>query len=103
VIEQAEDNSQKATAILDLYNEMKYRVAEIAHTQYAINVVDTIFSQPVFRAADFPTLSGIPKDSSQRLLRELREADIIRVKVEGAGRRSAVYEFPRLLRISGGV
>jgi Fic family protein len=103
VIEQAEDNSQKATAILDLYNEMKYRVAEIAHTQYAIKVVDTIFSQPVFRAADFPTLSGIPKDSSQRLLRELREEDIIRMKVKGSGRRSAVYEFPGLLRISGGV
>ena len=53
IVEQAEENSQKATHILGLYDEMKQKVPEIARSKYSIQAIDAIFSRPIFRPVDF--------------------------------------------------
>jgi Fic family protein len=101
--EQAKENCQKARDILGLYEEMKTTVPEITRSQYAVSAIDAIFSRQIFRASDFVRISGIPKMSAQRLLREMSENNIIEVIRKGSGRRAAIYACVRLLRITEGV
>jgi len=98
--EQAVYNCRKAREILSLYDEMKTRVPEITHSQYAIPAIDAIFSRQIFRASDFVSISGIPNVTAQRLLRELSENDIITVIREGRGRRANIYACIKLLKIT---
>jgi len=102
VRQQAEENRSKAQAILDLYEGMKPRFTEITRSQHAISALDRIFSHPIFNSGNFIEASGIPVATARRILRELREHDVLEVLLESSGRRSAVYVFPELLRITEG-
>ncbi len=62
VIEQAGDNLSKANAILELYNTMKTRFAEITRSQYAIHALDWVFERPIFKSPDFIASASIPKE-----------------------------------------
>jgi Fic family protein len=99
---QAEENHQKAAAILELYNEMKGVFQEATHSQYAIYALDWVFERPIFRSADFTASPAIPKPTAQRILKVLREAGILRVMRERSGRRSSVLYYPKLLNIAEG-
>lgn len=98
---QAEDNQLKAKAILDLYNEMKLRFAEITHSQYAIHALDWIFRYPVFKSTDLVS-AEIPKPTATRIIRVLKEDNILTLLSKSSGRRSAVLAFPALLNIAEG-
>jgi len=100
LIEQATENNQKATAIIDLYEEMKEYVPEVTHSEYAIRAIDTLFSRPIFKTADFITESGIPKQSAHRILRKLTEGGILIVTREGKGTSPAILRFSRLISIT---
>jgi Fic family protein len=100
LIEQAEENSRKAKAILALYNSMKQRVPEITHSQHSIQAIDTIFSRPIFNSAYFIKKSEINKMTAQRILREMKESGILIVSRERRGSRSALYEFSELIDIT---
>ena len=100
LIEQATENNQKATAIIDLYEEMKQHVPEVTHSQYAIKAIDTLFSRPIFKSADFIAESGIPKQSAHRILRELTDGDILIVTREGKGKSPTIFRFSRLIAIT---
>jgi len=103
IIEQANDNSEKAKQLLGLYENMKRQVPEITHSQYSIQAIDAIFSRPVFKSTDFIIASKIPKDSANRLLGKLYEHQILMVAREGKGRRPTIYVFPKLIAITEGV
>lgn len=100
VTDQAKDNTRKARAILDLYEEMKRRVPEITRSQYAIQAIDALFASPVFQSADFVRRSRIPKDSAYRVLSELKQAGIVQDIREGRGRRAAIMIFSKVLEIT---
>lgn len=100
--EQAEDNSRKATSIINLYEEMKTRVPEITRSQYTISAIDTIFSQPIFTSTYFIEKSGIQRQTAYRILRELEEQDILGILSPGRGRKPTVYIFPQLMSITEG-
>jgi Fic family protein len=100
LIEQAEENSRKAKAILALYNNMKQRVPDITHSQHSIQAIDTIFSRPIFNSAYFIKKSEINKMTAQRILREMKESGILIVSRERRGSRSALYEFSELIDIT---
>lgn len=100
LIEQATENNQKATAIIDLYEEMKEHVPEVTHSEYAIKAIDTLFSRPIFKTADFITESGIPKQSAHRILRKLTEGGILIVTREGKGTSPTILRFSRLISIT---
>lgn len=100
LVEQAEENSRKARAILALYNSMKQRVPEITHSKYSIQAIDAMFSKPIFNSNDFAGKSEIPMVSVKRILRELKESGIIGVLREGKGRQTAIYVFRELIEIT---
>ncbi len=99
---QAEENQQKAAAILGLYEGMKQEVAVLTRSQYAIHALDWIFERPIFKSSDFVASSSIPEPTAKRILPALREAGILRVLVEASGRRAATLCFPALLNIAEG-
>jgi Fic family protein len=100
VVEQAIENSKKARAILDLYDRMKQTVPEITRSQHAIQVIDTIFRHPVFQGSEFTERTGIPKVSSSRILKQLKDHNLILTLFEARGRRSAYFMFSELIRIT---
>lgn len=100
LIEQAEENSRKARAILALYNSMKQQVPEITHSQYSIQAIDAIFSRPIFNSSGFARKSEIPMVSVKRILRELKENGILDVLREGKGRSPVIYVFKELIEIT---
>ncbi len=103
VKEQAEDNLLKTHGILELYENMKIKVAETTHSQHAIRTLDWIFERPIFSTTQFRDMAGVPKPSVQRILGALREGDILHVIVPSRGRRAAVLAFPALLSITEGL
>jgi hypothetical protein len=100
VDEQARKNAEKARAIMDLYERMKQKVIDITHSQVAVPLLDQIFERPLFQSSHllFQGLN-ISRPSVATLLAALKEAEILRVVRQGAGRRPTVYVFPELLNI----
>ena len=99
---QAEHNLQKANAVLALYNQMKKKMVEISHSQFSIHALEWIFEQPIFNSTDFINASGIPKPTATRILRILREEDILQVWQESRGSKPAVYGYAELLNVAEG-
>lgn len=99
---QAEDNLEKAQAILALYEELKPRIVEWTRSQYAIHALDWIFGRPIFKSTDFVSASPIPDPSARRLLTRIREEGLVRELTPGSGRRAAILAFPRLLNLAEG-
>ena len=99
---QAEDNLVKAKANLDLYEDMKIRVAELTRSHYAVHALDWIFERPIFSTVSFVARAGIPKYTARRVLGVLRRSEILSVVRVGRGRRSTILSFPALLNITEG-
>jgi Fic family protein len=102
IIKQARQNQEKAQAILDLYQEMQHRVAELTHSQHSGRAVEFLFSRPIFPSTIFVGHSGIPRPTALRIIQLMRDEGILRTVREGAGRRAAIYAFPALLNIAEG-
>lgn len=102
IIEQASLNEAKARKILNLYEKIKNKVAEITHSQHAIKAVDYLFKFPVFSGPQFSSLSEIPKPTSARILNILRTEDILHTLMHGKGRRPGFYVFRELVNIAEG-
>ncbi|MDS4031810.1 MAG: Fic/DOC family N-terminal domain-containing protein [Candidatus Contendobacter sp.] len=99
---QAEENQQKATAILGLYERMKSEVVNLTHSQYAIRALDWIFGRPIFKSSDFVVSAGVPEPTAKRIVPALCQAGVLRVLVKASGRRAATLCFPALLNIAEG-
>jgi Fic family protein len=99
VVEQARSNAEKAVGILKLYNDMKEKIAEITHSQYAIRVLDILFQRPYFSGADFVKRLAVPKTSAVRILNQLEGSGILAVLQEGSGKRTSLMQFTRLTEI----
>ena len=96
---QAEENTVKARAILQLYDEMKQSVPEITRSQYAVQTIDFLFSLPIFESTDFAEDTSIPRRSAMRILKALRDKGKITTLREGRGRQPALLMFPELISI----
>ncbi|MBN1450597.1 MAG: Fic family protein [Anaerolineales bacterium] len=99
VIEQAKSNDQKALSILNLYERMKAEIPAILKSQFTMQVIETIFSSPIFNTTVFIAKSGIQKQSSNRLLKILKENEILKIVRAGKPRKPEVLVFPALLDI----
>ena len=98
---QAEENTAKAEGIQGLYEKMKTGMVEITHSRYAINTLDWIFQRPIFSSSHFYSASGIPRPTARRILERLRNAETLRIIVEGSGRRPTILIFPDVLEAAG--
>lgn len=103
---QAAQNGRRVSAIKSLYEEMKLAIQEATHSQYSVHLLDSIFSKPIFRTSDLAQkLSadyGIHEKTAPGLLRQLKEAGILRELQAGSGRRPATLCFPRLINLAEG-
>ena len=67
---------------------------------------DAIFSKPIFRTSDLAQQLaadyGIHDKTAPALLRQLRDAGILRELQPGSGRRAATLCFPRLINLAEG-
>src|SRR5690554_3520177 len=59
VIVQARSNTEKARAILQLYEEMKRRIEQTTNSPYGLRLLDTIFARAIFSTTDFIERSSI--------------------------------------------
>lgn len=99
IVVQAKANSEKAKAILALYDLKKERIAQVTHSQYVIKILDSLFKRPIFSSTDFIKISGIPKRSALWLLRKLKKEKIVVVLKEGRGRKPEILAFSKLIDI----
>lgn len=99
---QAQANTVRVLAILELYALMKARLSDLLRSQYSIQVLDALFDRPIFQSNDFVERSGVPKNSATPILRTLREAGILQVLRESSGRKSAIVAFRELLNCAEG-
>jgi Fic family protein len=102
VDEQARENSRKVHAIKALYENMKREVIDLTHSQYSIAALDEIFNRPIFKTSDFTVNTGIPKPTSMKILRILKDARILTTIREGAGQKAAILAYKELLDIAEG-
>jgi Fic family protein len=104
--DQAVQNSKRVGAIKALYDEMKVAIQETTHSQYSVHLLDAIFSKPIFRTSDLAQQLtadyGIHEKTTPGLLRQLKEAGILREVQAGSGRRAAILCFPRLINLAEG-
>ena len=106
IIHQASQNSVRVTAIQALYEEMKLAIQAATHSQYTMHVLDAIFSKPIFRSSDLAQKLfidfGIHEKTTPGLLRQMRDAGILRELMPGSGRRPATLCFPQLINLAEG-
>lgn len=102
VTEQAQNNQQKASEILKLYENKKNQIVEFTHSQYSIHALDFIFSRPIFKSSDFTQIAEIPLPTAKRILSILRDNKILKTLRPSSGRRSAIYAFSELINTAEG-
>jgi Fic family protein len=98
--QQAESNSAKARAIIDLYNKLKERVIILTHSQHAIPLLDCIFDHPIFKISNLKWKLMPTRPMVTTLVTKLNKDGILKVLREGSGRRGSIYVFEELLRIT---
>jgi len=99
IIEQAENNIEQARLIIELYEKYKNQITEQMHSQFSIQCLDYIFSNPLFSISGFQKDSGVPKTSATRLIKAMEEIQMIECYEKGSGRRPSFYVFKKLLDI----
>ena len=95
---QAEENTRKARAILNLYENRKGWIIEKTRSQYAVPCLDFIFRQPIFRASDFGKDQNVPRHAARRILSEIRDELFIELS-SASGSRSAMLAYAELIDI----
>ncbi|MCF6288479.1 MAG: hypothetical protein L3J53_04490 [Proteobacteria bacterium] len=79
---------------------MKNKIVATTHSQYAIQVLDAIFAQPIFKTSDFIKRTGISKTTAMGLLKQIRESGELKIIRESSGRKAAILVYPALLNIT---
>lgn len=102
VTQQATANAKKVRQTMDLYEEMKTRIADITHSQHSIRLLDAIFDRPVFQASHIVKQTELAKQTVMPLIKAMRDASILTVLREASGRKPAILAFSKLLNIAEG-
>lgn len=92
--------------MMALYEVIKVTIQDIAHSQYYVHLLDALFNKPVFKTSDLvkqlKQTHGIHEKTTPGLLRQLKEAGILRELQAGSGRRAAVLCFSRIINLAEG-
>jgi len=93
---QAKYNAEKAKQVLLLYKQMKDLVANISNSPYGIKILDTLFSMPIFRRADFEKTAGLNSQTTFRIITKLKDEEILDVLKKSSGRSPEILRFKKL-------
>jgi Fic family protein len=103
LIDQANQNSEKARAIMDLYVRLKERVIELTHSKFAVPMLDILFVRPVIRSSEFSEHKGMPsKPMISSMLSVLKKEGILKTLRPASGRRSEVLALAQLINLAEG-
>jgi Fic family protein len=102
VASQAEASAKTALAIQALYERLKDQLLHLTHSQFAVPLLDYIFTRPIFRSSEV-TLTPMPSPPMvANLLSKLRQSGILITVREGAGRRPHVLALGELINLCEG-
>lgn len=99
VEQQAIRNLQIAESISALYEEMKVKFGDVLSSKWSVQVLDFVFTNPVFRNNKFTKTSGIPSATAARFTQLLLDENLIVMMQEASGRRPALYRFEPLMSL----
>jgi cell filamentation protein, protein adenylyltransferase len=103
VTEQANRNTGRVRAIMDLYDRIKRDVISSIRSPYASLTLDALFDEPVFSTSDFIKSGQFPnRAAAMRMLQRLQGCGTIVCLEEGRGRIPGIYTFPELMEITEG-
>lgn len=103
LVAQAENNLSKVRQMRDLYDDLRRKVVDLTHSQFAMAAVDAFFARPVIQAPEFARAAGFKnRVTANNMLRQLEGAGLIRRIRTGSGRVAAIYTLPNLLNITEG-
>jgi len=101
VKEQSELNIEKAKDIMFLYGEKKEEIRNVTKSQYAVDILDFLFSYPYFTSTKFSQKTNVMPPYSRQVIQKLEEAKIIKLLRKGKGSKPSLYVFPELISITG--
>ena len=100
LIKQSIKDSTRSKKIFDLYEDLKTRVIDLTHSQFAVPMLDQMFKQPIFPSNIFNDLDGMPsKPSIIALLNKMKNGSVLSTIRKGAGRRPQILALGELLNI----
>ncbi|GAB7140840.1 Fic family protein [Deferribacterales bacterium RsTz2092] len=103
VIEQANINTIKVEAILNLYKKTREQLVALTNSSYAIKTLDALFFKPIISSKEIMLkIEGTYKSTVLDILRKLETAGIITTIKKGSGRAASVYAFPELINLTEG-
>jgi Fic family protein len=103
LIEQANQNAERARAIMDLYVRLKNRVIELTHSKFAVPMLDILFLRPVIRSSEFAAYKSMPsKPMIGSMLSALKKDGILKTIRASSGRRSEILAFAELINLAEG-
>lgn len=103
LIEQARSNISKARQIHDLYTELKMRVLDLTHSQYAIPLLDLMFQRPIFQSTHLDGQPTMPsKPMIMNMLGKLKRENILVTIREGRGPHPQVLALAELVNLCEG-
>jgi Fic family protein len=96
---QADNNVARVTTVLKLYERLRTRALNMS-SRYGLTMLDAMFIHPVFKASALLKMPGMPqRPQMMKLLERMVETKMLKVLVEGSGRRGSVYSLHELVRI----
>ncbi|MBA2491861.1 MAG: Fic family protein [Gammaproteobacteria bacterium] len=100
---QAEENAAKARDIQTLYESLKRTILDLTRSQYAVPLLDAMFAKPIFRSSELFDRPEMPSQPAvTHMLNQLKEAGVLTLVREAAGRRPQVLMLEKLLSIAEG-
>jgi len=103
MLEQADENTEKARQIMALYERLKEQVLDLTHSQFAVPLLDRLFDQPIVQTSDLAGHRSMPsRQMVMVMLKKLKTAGILKTVRAGRGRRAEVLVLPELLNLCEG-
>ncbi|GET46070.1 Fic family protein [Capnocytophaga felis] len=96
---QAVENLKIAQSIKDLYEKTKIEFSEILSSKWNMEILDFIFTYPMFRNNKFVSTTNIPNATAVLIIKKLLDNNYLILKEEASGRRAALYSFEPLMEL----
>lgn len=96
---QAKRNNEKASQVLNLYKEMRNRIVDLTKSPYALKVLDSLFTTPIMKTANFIKVAEIEPKSAHRIISKLKSENILVTIQKHSGRTSEILVFDQLYQI----
>jgi len=96
---QAERNLEVAEQIRGLYEKTKTEFSDLLSSKWNIEILDYIFTYPVFRNNKLVKQTGIPNATAVGMVKKLVENNYLKIREEASGRRAGLYSFEPLMEL----